>query len=615
MKRILLFCSLIAVALWSSSAQPPRLATAFVGATIIDGMGTAPYTATVVIEGERIIAVNRDGRAPEGALVVDAKGMTLIPGLFDLHTHITVSGAALGVAADWPKNLMAYLYSGVTSIADLGDYQENFEAVRRLIAAGTIEGPRVAFASRFSTPGGHGAESGRPEAHTHEVLTPREAHAAMAEIMRGARPDLIKIFTDGWRYGTGKDMTSMDGDTIAAIVEDAHKAGIPVITHTVTAERAKVAAKAGADIIGHSVNDVAMDTELTTVMHDQGTTYVPTLAVYEPKGGRPITPLLHDVLDPIFAKLPPDIQPTDAQRKRFSLLLRNVALAKEAHVAIASGTDAGMAQTYHGWATLRELKLLVQSGMTPVEAITAATGTSAKALRVASQRGTIAEGKLADLVLIDGHPDRNIDDIEKIRSVYIGGRAVNREALKEKITSTAMAALPLTPAPAEIDNFERPDGRAANGELWVNYSDSGGDRSRILWTRGVRSTGNHTLLIQGRMGQKDRAYVEMMLPFAAGGLLPADARRFHGVAFDARGEGAYRLVVHTRGVRDNIWFNAPFQLNAEWSMIKIDFAQLSRPGARSEVKWTGDDLLGLGFEIDRPAGESAWLELDNISFY
>jgi imidazolonepropionase-like amidohydrolase len=614
MKSRALLGSLIALALFTG-AQAQRPVVAITGALIVDGTGAPAYPGTVVIEGDRITAAGPDVVPPHGAQLVDATGQVLMPGLFDLHTHVTASGAVLGVAADWPKNLMAYLYCGVTSIADLGEYQENFDALRGLLASGGIEGPRVAFATRFSSPGGHGAEAGRPDAHTHEVLTPREAKAAMAEVLRAPKPDLIKIFTDGWRYGTGKDMTSMDGDTIAAIVDEAHRAGIPVITHTVTAERAKVAARAGADIIGHSVSDVEMDSELTGLMRSKGTAYVPTLAVYEPKGGRPLTPLLADVLDPVFAAKGSDATPSPAQRNRFGILLRNIAIAKEAHIAIAAGTDAGMAQTYHGWATLRELKLLVQGGMMPLEAITAATSVSARALRVDGDRGSIAPGKLADLVLVDGRPDQNIDDIEKIRAVYLGGRAVNRAALKDRITSTTLAPLPSPAAPATLDDFERGDGRAANGQLWVNYSDAGHDRSRMLWTRALRNAGNHALLMEARMGQKDHPWVEMMLPFAGGGLLPVDARAFRGLTFDARGEGAFRLVVHTRAVRDRVFFAAAFQPGEDWSHQKIDFSKLERTASGDPIPWTGDDLLAVGFELSRPPGETGWLEIDNVGLY
>ena len=398
-------------------------AIAFKGATVVDGTGAAPFRGTVVVEGSRIIAAGPVVEIPAGARIIDAQNLTLIPGLFDVHTHISVSGGP-ALSADWPKSLMAYLYCGITTVADLGDYQENFEAVRGLLAAGTIQLPRLALATRFSPPGGHGAESGRPEAHSREVLTAREARAAMAEVLKGPKPDLIKIFADGWRYGTAPEMTSMQEGTIAALVEEAHRAGIPVITHTVTAERSKIAARAGVDILGHGINDADIDQEFAALLRSRGTIYVPTLAVYEPKANRPATPLLAEVLEPAFLQppaspepVPEGFEPTTAaraaQQRRWQFLLRNVALARQAAIPIAAGTDAGMPATWHGWSTLRELKLLVAGGMTPLEAITAATSVSARALRVNQERGTIAPGKLADLVLIDGHPHESIEDIEK----------------------------------------------------------------------------------------------------------------------------------------------------------------------------------------------------------
>ncbi len=612
MLRITAFVLLFAL---TGAAQQSNGVFVVTGATVIDGTGAPPRLANLLIEGDRIIAVSATLRPAAGVRTVDAKGLTLIPGLFDLHTHITASGASLNVAADWPKNLMAYLYSGVTSIADLGEYNENFDGIRALLSSGAVPSPHLAFASRFSTPGGHGAEGGRPDVHTREVLTPRQAHAAMAEVLRGSKPDLIKIFTDGWRYGSGKDMTSMDEDTIAAIVEDAHKAGIPVITHTVTAGRAKFAASAGADIIGHSVSDVDMDAGLLALLRSKGTYYVPTLAVYEPKAGRPTTPLLADVLDPVFPIPDGEGKPTAAQTQRFRILLENIKLAHDARISIASGTDAGMAQTYHGWATLRELKLLVRGGLTPLEAITAATGVSARALRVDKDRGTIAPGQRADFVLIAGRPDQRIDDIEKIRSVYFGGKEVDRDALKQRITAKSLSTLPASAAAEHIDDFERPDGRSPSGALWVNASDSGHDRSAALWSRGSRGGGNHTLLFQARMGEKEKPFVEMMLPLSAGGMLPVDASGFQGVTFDARGDGEYQLVIHTRGVRDSVWFTAPFQSADKWSTVRIPFSDLARKATRMPAAWTAADLLTVGFQISRPPGANAWLEIDNVAFY
>ena len=99
MKRLGLLCSLIGLAMWTGGAQSPSGAVAVTGAFVVDGTGAPAYPATVVIEGNRIRAVNRDGSVPPGATVVNASGATVIPGLFDLHTHLTVSGASMGASA------------------------------------------------------------------------------------------------------------------------------------------------------------------------------------------------------------------------------------------------------------------------------------------------------------------------------------------------------------------------------------------------------------------------------------------------------------------------------------------------------------------------------------
>src|SRR5205085_4551644 len=115
---------------------------------------------------------------PPGARVIKADGLTLLPGLFDLHTHLPYS-SAVGLAGDWPKNLKAYLYCGVTSVVDFGTYAETFEPMRRLIKTGVVVAPRLHLAVRMTSPQGHGAEGGRGDLFSLEVRTPREARAAV----------------------------------------------------------------------------------------------------------------------------------------------------------------------------------------------------------------------------------------------------------------------------------------------------------------------------------------------------------------------------------------------------------------------------------------------------
>lgn len=636
MTRFLFFSALLLSLLLLQTRAPHHAQTpadtplAIIGAMFFDGTGAEPRPANILIRGERIEAVGTDIAIPANARRLNAAGMTLMPGLFDLHTHLPYASAG-GIGGDWPKNLKAYLYSGVTSVTEFGTYPETFEPMRRLIKTGAIVGPRIHFAVRMTTPHGHGAEGGRGDFFSLEVMTPREARAAVKSVL-SYQPDAIKIFTDGWRYGAAPDMTSMNEDTIAAIVDEAHKNNLEVLTHTVSLDKAKLAARAGVDVIAHGIGDKDADEELFRLMREKGTTYAPTLAVYEPRGRDILTPLLAAVLEPIVLQrlnpplVPPQNPPLkpaagsaengDAPRlRRWAIMQRNTAALRQAGIKFGTGTDAGVTGTHHGWATQRELQLLVAGGLTPLEALTAATGNSAKALQVDNERGIIAPGKLADLLLIEGAPHRNIQDIEKIRHLFLGGREIDRAALAREIAAPGITKLPALTAQERIDDFESAHGRSLLDTRWVNGTDAGVDASQMVYGRILRAEGNHALSVSGKLAEKERPYLRINVPLSRGAVEPVDARAFRGVRFEARGEGNYTLLVPTASVRDNAHFQASFKAAAQWQSISIDFATLKQNNPRIPVQWTGADMLMLSFEITRPAGSFAWLELDNVQFY
>jgi imidazolonepropionase-like amidohydrolase len=636
MKRLFLFTILLLTP-WllqtgtKQQAQTPgALPLAIIGATIIDGTGAEPRSANVLLRGERIEAVGADIAIPANARRLNAAGMTLMPGLFDLHTHLPYATGG-GVSGDWPKNLKAYLYAGVTSVTEFGTYPETFEPMRRLVSSGVIVGPRIHFAVRMTTPHGHGAEGGRGDFFSLEVMTPREARAAVRSVL-AYQPDAIKIFTDGWRYGAAPDMTSMNEDTIAAIVDEAHKNSLEVLTHTVSLDKAKLASRAGVDVIAHGIGDKDADEELFKLMREKGTTYVPTLAVYEPRARDILTPLLAAVLEPIVLQrinpplVPPQSPPLkpaagsaengDPPRvRRWGVLQRNTAALRQAGIKFGTGTDAGVTGTHHGWATQRELQLLVAGGLTPLEALTAATGNSAKALHVEHERGIIAPGKLADLLLLEGAPHRNIHDIEKIRHLFLGGREIDRATLAREIAAPGITKLPAKMAQERIDDFESTNGRSLLDTRWVNGTDAGVDASQMIYGRILRTEGNHALSVSGKMSEKERPYLRINVPLSRGAVEPVDANAFRGVRFEVRGEGNYTLIIPTANVRDNAHFQAPFKATAQWQIVSIDFATLKQNNSRLPVQWTGADLLMLSFELARPAASFAWLELDNVQFY
>ncbi len=625
MKRLLLSVAILVGAGFISadaSKQNNENIIAIIGATVIDGSGAEPMKNTVVIRGDRIETVAPKVELRAGTRRINAEGMTLTPGLFDLHTHLPYSSDS-AAANDWPKNLKAYLYCGVTSVVDFGSYAEMFEPMRRLIKTGVVAAPRISLAVRITTPGGHGAEGGRGDFFSFEVSTAREARAA---VRRAAtyQPDVIKVFTDGWRYGASPDLSSMNQETLTALVDEAHKNGLEVLTHTVTLERAKIAARAGVEVIAHGVGDKDVDEELIKLMKTKGTTYAPTLAVYEPRARDILTPLLSATLAPAarLSFVPPQNPPLrpanggaengDPPRlRRWTILQNNTAALRKAGVTFGVGTDSGVTGTHHGWAALRELRLLVEGGLTPMEAITAATGAAARAIKVDGERGTIAPGKLADLVLFEGEPSKNIADIEKIKYVFLGGREIDREKLAREIAEPGRTPLPAIKALELIDDFESSNGRSSIDTLWVNSTDSGVDASKMLYGRITRKAGDHAMSVTARMSEKDRPFGRANIPLSRGAIEPVDASAFRGLRFDARGDGDYQLIVSTY---DTPNFQATFKASPQWRTIRIDFSSLRQQQAQSGPL-SVDKLRMFSFEIARPGGTFACLEIDNVRFY
>lgn len=621
---MLLRCACALTCLLSAAAAQTGPIIAITNARVFDGTPRPPVTATVVIRGARIAEVGPSVTPPPGATVIDAAGKTLMPGIIDLHTHLPYSAVA-GISGDWPKSLKAYLVCGVTTAVDFGVYPEMFEPMRRLWDNGTVAGPRLHLAARMSTPGGHGLEGGRGDFHTAEVLTPREARTAVRRWL-DYKPDAIKVFTDGWRYGSSPDMTSMQEPTLKVIVEEAHARNVEVLTHTVTLSKAKIASRAGVDVIAHGIGDEVADLEILSLMKQHHTTYAPTMAVYEPRQFPAIPKLLASLLEPASraslqrrigaGNAPPSETNMDTPRlRRWQRLLFNTGALRSGGVNVATGTDAGVTGTWHGWATLREVQLLASAGLTPVEALAAATGNAARAIHIDADRGFIAPGKLADLVLIDGRPDENIADIERTAQVWLGGKEIDRSAFLKAFSSDDPTPLPTRPASALIDDFESANGRTSLGTLRVNTTDSGHDHSKVSFTRLAREGGpGHALAAIAHMGDKPRPRASIVFPLSPGSLEPVDASGFAGIEFEARGEGEYKLGVTRASIRDYADPEAPFKAGAAWTTVRIPFAALQSAAARAP-SWTGRDLQEVTFTIARPPTEQTWLELDNVRFY
>jgi imidazolonepropionase-like amidohydrolase len=578
-----------------SAAEAAKTETApvvaIMGATVFDATGAAPHLANVVIRDGRIAEVGPTVRAPRGAQVIDAKGEALLPGFFDLHTHWTPGG----VPATTPQIATAYVSSGVTTVNDFNGAPESFAPRRQWLS--TLVTPHVNFAARMSTPGGHGADWA-DTATTKWVNTPEAARAAVKSLIP-YKPDLIKAFTDGWRYGVAPDNTSMDEWTLTALVDEAHKNNLKVFTHTVTVDRGEVAGRSKVDVITHSLQDRRLDQEAVDIIKAGGTSDTPTLAVYEPvKPGQPARD--------------PDENPNAKQAfKKFDNALHNAKMLHDAGVTIALGTDAGMPGTPHGASTLHEMELMVRAGLTPTEALMAGTAKSAQVINQLADRGTIEVGKRADLVLIKGEPWKTIGDVRKTDRVLIDGKLVFGPGAPPMTANTA-TTMPSIPAKAQIDDFERADGRSTLDTLRTDDPDGGLDRSVEISQLITRGADGHALSINARMSMKPKPFAGVIIPLTVGSIQPVDARAFKGVRFDVRGDGDYALGVSTSGGR----WAAPFAAGAAWKTIEIPFSALkpaSERGGKSE--WTASDLTEVEFMGGRKGGEKLWMEVDNVVFF
>ncbi|HYW17528.1 MAG TPA: amidohydrolase family protein [Allosphingosinicella sp.] len=598
-----LLAALIAV----SAAHSQERSTLIRGARIFDGTGAPATVGNVLIRGDRIVAAGPGTRARKGSRIVDARGLTLIPGLHDLHSHLRAP--AFDAPDDLPKAYAGYLVNGVTSVSDFSMSPEMLTPVRGMTASGEVTAPNLQLAIRLGVPGGHGTEYGWGRSFTLEAATPRAARQAMARALP-YRPDVIKVFADGWRYGRSPGLNSMNEPTLAAIVEDAHASGIPVITHTVTLEGAKIAAAAGVDALGHGIGDALVDDALIALMKARGTAYVPTLVVYEPQEGRPFLPAEWRRLRPRErAREEARSAGSPAQSPRWTIMRENVRRLKAAGIRIGVGTDAGIGGVYHGSATLREIGWLAKLGLTPAEALAAATSVSAGILRKGGGQGRIAPGQRADLVLTGGRPDERIADLHDVRRVFVAGREMPLERLASRLADDLPSPLPVQRMAGPIHSGAGPAGRTDLDSLPVEGTDPGMDHSHLDLSP---MPGGRIFLTAG-MGAAPTPFAEMHLPLTRGSVQLADASGFSGIAFEARGAGDYILLLNSYAIHPRSWFKASFEAGEARREIRIPFGAFRSPLA--EARLDPARLRALLFRLEGEPGGGAWLELGKVRFY
>ncbi len=422
MKRFLITATFISFFFFCHSQK-----TAIICKTLIDGTGKIISNPAVIIDGNKIIAIDKKENIPTGTTIIDLGEYTLLPGLIDAHVHPDMHsddyqgehlrGSSANKALVGLKTVQDLLSAGWTALRVAGDADVGYAdiEIRNAINKGMFIGPHIYGAAHYLSVTGGGGDINF-FSYEQKIIPdglivdgPDEIRKAVrTEIKYGS--DWIKILETGafMTIGDNPQNVHFSPEELKTVVEEAARRDVPVMAHAHATDGIKQAVKAGVRSIEHGTY---MDEEAIDLMIQHGTYLIPTLTI-----------------DLYFKETIPDskalVKAIDLAKKTRESFYKNLSIAIKKGVKIGVGTD------YVGWPadfSAREFSELVKVGMTPMQAIQAGTKVNAELLKKDKEIGTVEVGKLADMIAVKGDPLKDISELQRVKFVMIGGKVVKNE--------------------------------------------------------------------------------------------------------------------------------------------------------------------------------------------
>ena len=452
-----------------SPSLPPAAVTAITNVRIFDGENIVP-AGNVVFSGGKIVACGPGAAIPAGAEIIDGAGKTLLPGLIDSHVH-TLSADALKQA----------LVFGVTAVVDMFMAVPAMQRVKKAQAEGkALDQAFLVSAGTLATvAGGHGTQYGLK---IPVIASPADAPAFVDQrIAEGS--DFIKIIhDDGSAYKMS--INTLTDAEVAALIDAAHKKGKIAVIHAATLKNCLDALNAGADALAHLYFEDAIDPDFGRLAARKKAFVIPTLSILRTMSGTVDTETLSGDPDLVPYFKTADLQAMKTgvsfvtRKASYDAAVRALGQLKAAGVSILAGTDAPNPSTIFGGSLQRELVLLVSAGLSPLEALRAATSLPADKFGMKT-RGRVKPGFTADLLLVPGDPTVDITATRRIAAIWKEGHRVDRAtyasaaaADRKQAEQAKSVPAPEYPASGLISDFESDKIAPSFGAGWIVSTDT-----------------------------------------------------------------------------------------------------------------------------------------------